>query len=173
MDFKPYIREISDWPVAGVSFKDITTLLENHSIFKCVIDEMIEPFSRTKIDKVVAIDARGFLFAAPIAYKIGCGLSLVRKEGKLPYKTIKESYQKEYGFDTLAIHEDSIKKGEKVLIVDDLMATGGSLVTAATLVERLGGEVIGISCVINLPFLGGSKRLSKYKQKWLVSYDEE
>lgn len=173
MDIKPYIREVPDWPIKGVNFKDITTLLQDPQLFKYVVDEMIEPFKDIKIDKIVAIDARGFLFATPIAYKIGCGVSLVRKEGKLPYKTIKESYEKEYGLDVLAMHEDTVKKGEKVLIVDDLLATGGTLEATVKMIERLGGEVIGISCVVDLPFLGGSKKLANYNVKWMVSYDEE
>ncbi len=173
MDIKPYIREVPDWPIEGVSFKDITTLLQDPKLFTYVVDEMIEPFKNIEIDKVVAIDARGFLLATPIAYKIGCGVSLVRKEGKLPYRTIKESYQKEYGLDVLAMHEDTIAKGEKVLIVDDLLATGGTIEATIKMIERLGGEVVGASFIIDLPFCGGSKKLTKYNMKWLVSYDEE
>ena len=173
MDIKPYIREVPDWPIKGVSFKDITTLLQDYNLFKYVVDEMIEPFKDTKIDKIVGIDARGFLLATPIAYKIGCGVSLVRKDGKLPYKTIKESYEKEYGLDVLAMHEDTIQKGEKVLLVDDLLATGGTVEATIKMIERLGGEVIGASFIVDLPFLGGSEKLSEYNLKWLVSYDEE
>jgi adenine phosphoribosyltransferase len=173
MDLKPFIREVSDWPIKGVSFKDITTLLQDARLFKYVVDEMIEPFKDTKIDKIVGIDARGFLMATPIAYKIGCGVSLVRKEGKLPYKTIQESYEKEYGLDTLAMHEDTIQKGEKVLLVDDLLATGGTVEASIKMIERLGGEVVGASFIVDLPFLGGSQRLSKYNLNWLVSYDCE
>ncbi len=173
MDLKPFIREVSDWPIKGVSFKDITTLLQDSRLFKYVVDEMIEPFKDTKIDKIVGIDARGFLMATPIAYKIGCGVSLVRKEGKLPYKTIQESYEKEYGLDTLAMHEDTIQMGEKVLLVDDLLATGGTVEASIKMIERLGGEVVGASFIIDLPFLGGSQKLSKYNLNWLVSYDCE
>jgi adenine phosphoribosyltransferase len=173
MDLKPFIREVSDWPIKGVSFKDITTLLQDARLFKYVVDEMIEPFKGTKIDKIVGIDARGFLMATPIAYKIGCGVSLVRKEGKLPYKTIQESYEKEYGLDTLAMHEDTIQMGEKVLLVDDLLATGGTVEASIKMIERLGGEVVGASFIIDLPFLGGSQKLSKYNLNWLVSYDCE
>jgi adenine phosphoribosyltransferase len=173
MDLKSHIREIPDWPIKGVNFKDITTILQDSKIFRYVIDKMVLPFSNQKIDKVVAIDARGFLLATPIAYKIKSGVCLVRKNGKLPYKTIKESYQKEYGPDTSTIHADTIKKGEKVLIVDDLLATGGTIEATIKLVERLGGEVIGISFIINLPFLNGSEKLKNYKLNWLVSYDSE
>ena len=173
MDIKPFIREVPDWPIKGVNFKDITTLLLDHKLLKYVVDEMIKPFNDMKIDKIVAIDARGFLLATPIAYNIGCGVSLVRKEGKLPYKTIQESYQKEYGVDVLTMHEDSIQKGEKVLVVDDLLATGGTVEATIKMIERLGGIVIGASFIVDLPFLGGSAKLSKYKLNCLVSYDGE
>ncbi|NLO49120.1 MAG: adenine phosphoribosyltransferase [Clostridiales bacterium] len=173
MDLKPHIRTVPDWPIPGVNFIDITTLLQDAALFKYVVDEMTKPFEYSKIDKVVGIDARGFLLATPIAYSIGCGVSIVRKEGKLPYKTIKESYQKEYGLDVLTMHEDTIKKGEKILIVDDLLATGGTVEATIKMIERLGGEIIGGSFLINLKFLGGSKKLSDYRLKWLVEYDEE
>lgn len=173
MDIKPFIREVPDWPIKGVSFKDITTLLQDPKLLKYVVDAMAKPFKDKKIDKIVAIDARGFLLATPIAYNFGCGVSLVRKEGKLPYKTIKESYAKEYGVDTLCMHEDTIKKGEKVLIVDDLCATGGTVDAAIKMIERLGGEIVGCSFIVDLPFLGGSGKLSNYKLNWLVSYDGE
>ena len=173
MDLKSKIREVPDWPIKGVNFKDITTILEDPEAFRYLIDEMAGQFAGEKIDKVVAIDARGFLLATPIAYKIGAGVCLIRKKGKLPYKTIEASYEKEYGPDTLIMHEDTIKKGERVLIVDDLLATGGTLEAAVKLVEKLGGEIVGINLVIDLPFLGGSKKLEKYNLKWLVSYDKE
>lgn len=173
MDLKLKIREVPNWPVEGVNFKDITTLLQNFEVFKYVIDKMSEPFLNKKIDKVVAIDARGFLLATPVAYKIKSGVCLVRKKGKLPFKTIEECYQKEYGPDILTIHEDTIKKGEKVLIIDDILATGGTVEATIKLIERLGGEIAGISFVVNLPFLGGSKKLNNYNLNWLVDYDSE
>ena len=173
MDLKSKIREIPDWPIKGVNFKDITTLLQDKKMFKYVIDEMVRPYKAVKIDKVVAIDARGFLLASPIAYKLGCGVCLVRKQGKLPYKTIKQTYQKEYGPDTITMHQDTINKGENILIVDDLIATGGTMKATVHLVEKLGGKIVGISLIIDLPFLGGSKKLNKYKLNWLVSYDSE
>ena len=173
MDLKSKIREIPDWPIKGVNFKDITTLLQDGKTFRYVINNLVKPFAKKKIDKVVAIDARGFLLASPVAYKLGCGVSLVRKKGKLPSKTIEEKYDKEYGPDVLTIHEDTIKKGEKVLIVDDLLATGGTIEATIKLVERLGGKIVGICFIIDLPFLGGSKKLDKYKLNWLVSYDSE
>jgi len=173
MDLKPHIREILNWPINGVNFKDITTLLQDAKLFKYVIDEMAKPFLDKSIDKIVAIDARGFLLATPIAYKLDCGVSLVRKKGKLPYKTIEKSYQKEYGPDSLTMHQDTIQPGEKVLIVDDLLATGGTVTAAADLVEELGGKIVGMTFIIDLPFLGGSKKLQKYKLNWLVSYESE
>lgn len=173
MNLKTKIREIRDWPIKGVSFKDITTLLQDGKVLRYVIDKMVQPYKRTKIDKVVAIDARGFLLVSAIAYKLGCGICLIRKQGKLPYKTIKETYQKEYGFDTIAMHQDTIKAGERILMVDDLIATGGTMKAAIRLVERLGGKIVGISYIIDLPFLGGSKKLSHYKLNWLVSYTSQ
>ena len=173
MDLKSKIREIPDWPIKGVSFKDITTLLQDGKTFQYIVDKLLEPFLKEKIDKVVAIDARGFLLASPIAYKIGCGVCLVRKKGKLPHKVIEEKYDKEYGPDVLTMHKDTIKKGERILIVDDLIATGGTVEATIKLVERLGGEVIGISFIIDLPFLGGSKKLENYKLNCLIKYDSE
>lgn len=173
MKLKRQIREIPDWPIKGVNFKDITTLLQDGKIFRYVIDRMLAHYQRAEISKVVAIDTRGFLLATPIAYKLGVGVCLVRKKGKLPYKTIEEKYQKEYGLDILAMHKDTVKSGDRVLIVDDLMATGGTMTATVKLVERLGGEIVGISFIIDLPFLGGSKKLAKYKLNWLVSYEAE
>lgn len=173
MNLKSKVREIPDWPIKGVNFKDITTLLQDGKTFRYVIKKLTEPFLKEKIDIVVAIDARGFLLATPVAYKLGCGVCLIRKKGKLPYKTLEEKYEKEYGPDVLTIHEDAINKGDKVLIVDDLLATGGTISATVKLVERLGGEIIGISFIIDLPFLGGSKKLRKYKLHWLVSYEKE
>lgn len=173
MNLKKYIREVPNWPQKGINFKDITTLLQNPDLFRLTINEMAKPFTNKKIDKVVAIDARGFLLAAPVAYKIKAGLCLVRKKGKLPFKTIEEYYEKEYGKDILAIHSDAIKRGEKVLIIDDLLATGGTAIATVRLVEKLGGKIIGMSFIIDLPFLGGSTELKKYKLNFLVTYDKE
>lgn len=173
MDLKSKIREVPDWPIPGVNFKDITTLLEDGETFRYVIDKMLEPFKNQPIDKIVVLDARGFLLGTPLAYNLGVGVCLVRKKGKLPYKTVEASYMKEYGADTVCMHEDTVKPGERVLIVDDLLATGGTLGAAVELVEKLGGEIIGISVIIDLPFLGGSKKFKKYNLKCLVSYDNE
>ncbi|MFC1626938.1 adenine phosphoribosyltransferase [Patescibacteria group bacterium] len=171
MNFKKQIREIPNWPIQGVRFYDFTTLLQNKNGLKQVVDELCKPYKNKKIDKIVAIDARGFLLATPMAYKLKTGVCLVRKKGKLPYKTIKASYKKEYGIDTLTMHKDTIKPNERVLIVDDLIATGGTMQATVRLVEKLKGKIVGIACIIDLPFFGGSKKLSKYKQHFLVSYE--
>ena len=173
MDFKPKIREVPDWPIDGVNFKDITTLLQDGETFRAVIDAMAAPFANEKIDKIVVLDARGFLLGTPIAYNRGIGVCLVRKKGKLPFKTVEASYKKEYGPDTVCMHEDTVKPGERVLIVDDLLATGGTLGASIELVEKLGGVIVGVSLIVDLTFLGGSKKFSKYNLKWLVSYDHE
>ncbi len=173
MDLKKYIREVPNHPKPGVNFYDITTLLENKGVLKYIIDKMCESCVDKKIDRIVAIDARGFLLAGAMAYKLGVGVSLVRKKGKLPYKTRKREYALEYGSDVIEIHEDAIKPDARILIVDDLIATGGTLKAACELVEELGGEIIGISCIIDLSFLGGSKKLQKYNLDYLVSYNSE
>lgn len=173
MDLKSKIREIPDWPKVGVNFKDITTLLEDKEAFRYVVDKLAEPYAGKGIDKVVGIDARGFLLASAIAYKLGAGVSIVRKKGKLPHKTIARDYTLEYASNTIEMHEDTIKPGEKVVIVDDLVATGGTIEATAQLVEQMGGKIEGISFIIDLPFLGGSKKIEKYKTHYLVSYDHE
>ena len=173
MNLKDYIREVPDWPIKGVNFKDITTLLQDPKLFRYTIDQMTKPFLNKKIDKIVVIDARGFLLGSAIAYNLNCGLSLVRKKGKLPSQTIEESYVKEYGPDTLCMHQDTIKQGENVLVVDDLLATGGTLEATTKMIERLGGNVVGISLIIDLPYCGGSQKLKRYNIRSLVSYDSE
>ncbi len=173
MDLKKHIREVPNWPINGVNFKDITTILQDPITFKYTIDEMIKPYIGQKIDKIVAIDARGFLFATPMAYQLNSGVSLVRKKGKLPSITIEEEYQKEYGPDILTMHQDAILPGEKVVVVDDILATGGTMEASINMIEKLGGEVVGCSFVIDLPFLGGSEKLKKYPLNFLVSYDSE
>jgi adenine phosphoribosyltransferase len=172
VNLKSQIREIPDWPKKGINFKDITPLLQDPVTFRQAVNKLAEPFAG-KVDKVVGIDARGFLLAAPVAYKLKAGLCLVRKKDKLPFRTFEETYLKEYGEDILAIHCDTIEAGEKVLIVDDVLATGGTMSAAVTLVEKLGGKVAGISILIDLPFLGGSRKLKKYTINSLISYDHE
>lgn len=173
MNLKQHIREIPDWPKTGVSFKDITTLLEDKKIFKYIIDKMCQPYIGQQVDKIVGIDARGFLLASAMAYKLNAGISIVRKKGKLPYKTKSRDYTLEYASETVEMHEDTIKRGEKVVVIDDLVATGGTLKATCELVEDMGGEILGISYIIDLPYLGGSKKLEKYDLHYLVSYESE
>lgn len=173
MDLKSAIRSIPDWPKKGIVFRDITTLIQNAEAFGECCDRLYEHCKEMKIDKVAGIDARGFLFASVVAYKLGLGVITVRKKGKLPFKTISESYSLEYGENTIEIHEDALKKGESILIIDDLLATGGTVKAAANLIERLGGSVAGCAFVIELPDLHGKKALEKYELFSLVSFEGE
>lgn len=170
MDIKSKIREVPDWPKPGVSFKDITPLLGDPEGFKEVIDRLAEPYLGQKIDKVVGIDARGFIFAAAMAYKLGAGLAIVRKKGKLPWKTIGTDYALEYAANSIEMHEDSVLPGENVLIVDDVLATGGTMEATVGLVNKLGGDIVGISFVIELGFLDGRKKLGDNKIYSLLNY---
>lgn len=173
-DLKKYIREVPDWPKMGINFKDITTSLENKEVFQEIINQLCEPYKNKKIDKIVGIDARGFLLAGAMAYKLKTGLSIVRKKGKLPYKTKSKEYDLEYASETIEMHEDTIKKGEKVVIVDDLVATGGTILATIELVEELGGEIVGVNTIIDLPFLKGSEKIkNKYNFNYLIKYDGE
>lgn len=170
MDLKSKVRNIQDWPKPGVNFKDITPLLQDAAAFKQTIDELAAPYQGKKIDVVVAIDARGFLLATAVAYKLGAGVALVRKNGKLPYKTISESYDLEYGSNVVEMHEDAVAPGQKVLMVDDVLATGGTMAAAVKMVKKLGGEIIGISFLIGLSFLNGKDKLKGYEVRELISY---
>ena|SRR3989338_4522126 len=175
MDLKSKIREIPDWPKPGINFKDITTLLEDKQAFRQAVDELAAPFFGQKIDKVVGIDARGFLLAAPVAYKLNIGLAIVRKKGKLPSRCIEIEYTLEYASNIIETHDDTIKPGENVILIDDLCATGGTALAACELIERLGGTVLGVSFLIDLPFLGGSKKIKErgIEVRSLVEYDAE
>lgn len=170
MDLRQYIREIPDWPKKGVSFKDITPLLEDGSAFRRAVDRLAKEVKGKNIDKIVGIEARGFIFAAALAYKLKAGLLIARKKGKLPRKTICEQYCLEYGTDTLEMHEDSVKKGERVLIVDDVLATGETAKAVVAMVEKLGGKVAGLEFVIELKNLGGREKLAEYPVFSLISY---
>jgi len=169
------IRRVSNFPKKGVLFYDITTVLEDKDAWRQLIDELCRPYMNQKIDKIVGIDARGFLLAAAMGYKLNTGISLIRKKGKLPYKTKQVKYEKEYGYDTIEIHMDTIKPGEKVLMVDDLLATGGTMLASISLVEQMQGKIIGIELAINLSFLPGLKKLQTkgYPIHYLISYDSE
>ena len=170
MELKDYIRNIQDYPKKGILFRDITTLLQNKDAFKYAIDKMAEQISSEKIDYIVGAESRGFLIGSALAYKLNSGFIPVRKKGKLPYKTISEEYALEYGTDTLYMHEDAIKKGERVLIVDDLIATGGTALAMIKMVERLEGIVVGSSFLIELKELNGRKEIEKYPVNVLIQY---
>jgi adenine phosphoribosyltransferase len=154
------IRDVPDFPKPGVIFKDITTLVSNPTAFKATIDAFTRRYRRKKIDKVLAIESRGFIFGGAVAYGLGAGFQIVRKPGKLPYKTRRASYELEYGVDTLEIHEDAVSPGERILLFDDVLATGGTMAAVATLVEELGGAVVECAFVIELDFLKGRDKLT-------------
>jgi adenine phosphoribosyltransferase len=170
MELEKIIRDVPDFPKQGIIFKDITTLLQDGEAFRQALNLMLKKYLDAKINKVLGIEARGFIFGGVLAYKLGCGFVPARKPGKLPYRTIREEYTLEYGINALEIHEDSIKPGEKVLIVDDLLATGGTALAAAKLAEKLGGEVVGIEFLIELGFLHGREKLAKYPVSSLITY---
>ena len=159
MDFKTVIRTIPDYPKPGIMFRDITTLLGHPRAFRRAVDEMVQPHCGAKIDKVAGLEARGFILGGAVAHQLGVGFVPVRKKGKLPFSVIGEDYQLEYGTDRVEIHTDAIAKGDQVLLVDDLIATGGTALAGINLLERAGAKVIGCSFVIDLPELGGADRL--------------
>lgn len=169
-DFRALIRDIPDFPKPGILFKDITPLLKHPEAFRDVIEAFAERFPSSEVDVVATVDARGFLFGGALAYRLNRGLVPLRKPGKLPYRTVEQEYALEYGTDALAIHEDAFEKGARVLIVDDVMATGGTLAAAAQLVERLGGQVVGIAVLVELSFLRPRERLGNYPVLALVPY---
>jgi adenine phosphoribosyltransferase len=168
--FRGLIRDVPDFPKPGIVFKDITPLLADEVAFSTVIDIIVVNFGRGTVDKVVGIEARGFIVASPVAYHFGAGFVPVRKAGKLPWNSEAETYELEYGTETLEIHRDGLAPGERVLIVDDVLATGGTAAATANLVERLGGKVVGIACIIELAFLGGREKLKDYEFLSLLSY---
>ncbi|MGB5912065.1 MAG: adenine phosphoribosyltransferase [Promethearchaeia archaeon] len=150
MDLEQYIRNVPDWPKPGIQFKDVSTLCKAHAPFKESCDRIINHYKGKEITKVAAIEARGYIWGGVIAYQLDAGFVLIRKPGKLPYKTLSETYELEYGTDTIEMHIDAIEKGEKVLLFDDLLATGGTAKAACSLIERSGGTVVGIAFVIEL-----------------------
>ena len=164
------IRYVPDFPQVGIVFKDITPLLADESGFSTVIDMIVVHFGRGNVDKVVGIEARGFILSSPVAYHFGAGFVPVRKAGKLPWETEAEEYELEYGTEILEIHRDAFQPGERVLIVDDVLATGGTAKATATLVERLGAKVIGLAFLVELGFLGGRKQLEGYDFYSLLTY---
>ena len=170
---KSKVRSIPDWPIKGVIFRDITTLLLDPPAFKKICTIFYDRYVNAKIDKIVGIDARGFLFGSVLAYKLDIGMIPIRKNGKLPYNTISESYTLEYGEEIIEIHEDAIQKGERVVVIDDLMATGGTISAAANLVEKLGGEIIECSFVLELPDLNGREKLGSRNVFSIVEFEGE
>ncbi len=167
---KELIRNIPDFPKEGINFKDITPLLGDAAAFRTVIDALAERHSGKKIDKIVSVEARGFFFGSALSYKIGAGIVPVRKPGKLPYETANASYDLEYGSDTLEIHKDAVKKDENVLIIDDLLATGGTIGAVCELVENLGGNIIEIDFIIELAFLEGRIKLGQRPVFSLITF---
>ena len=172
-DIKDYIRTIPNFPKEGILFRDITTVIQNPEGFKLAIDMMQESLADVDFDMLLGAESRGFLFAAPIAYNLGKAMTLARKKGKLPAETVSVDYDLEYGVATLEIHKDAIKPGQKVVIIDDLIATGGTVEAAARLVEELGGEVVKMLFLIELPELGGRAKLAKYDVASAVCFDGE
>lgn len=170
MNYTELIRDVPDFPVPGILFRDITTLLKEGPAFQSVIDRLCERLGTVKVDKVVAIESRGFIFGAPIAYKLGVGFVPVRKLGKLPADTISAEYDLEYGTNTVEMHRDAIKPGENVVIVDDLLATGGTTRATIELVEQLGGEISALAFLIELTELGAREYLEDYKIITLIRY---
>ncbi|HAM95875.1 MAG: Adenine phosphoribosyltransferase [Candidatus Azambacteria bacterium GW2011_GWB2_46_37] len=167
---KQKIREILDFPTPGIKFKDITPLLEDPESFKEAIDGLVDFFRDIKINKVVGIDARGFLLASAVAYLLNAGMVIVRKKGKLPHQTIVREHDLEYGRGTLEIHVDAIKKGERVLVIDDVLATGGTADAAVKLVEHLGGDVVGLGFLLELSYFPGREKLKNYNINSLIIY---
>jgi adenine phosphoribosyltransferase len=165
-----YIRNIPNWPKRGIVFKDITPLLADRKAFSRAVKQLCKTFAKSKIDYVAAVEARGFIFGAAVAQKLGAGFIPIRKKGKLPSKTERITYDLEYGKDTLEVHRDAIKKGARVLMVDDLLATGGTMAAACRLIERIGGKVVGIAFLIELSGLAGRAKLGKYDIKAIITY---
>ncbi len=173
VDFKRKIRDIRDFPKKGIVFRDITTLLQDPDAFAESVRALEALLDGRKIDKVVCIESRGFLFGAPLALRLGVGVVPLRKPGKLPGEVLREEYSLEYGTDALEMHRDAVRKGERAVIVDDLLATGGTAAAAARLVEAAGGEVDSLLFLVELDFLGGRKLLEKRDVLTLVRYDSE
>jgi adenine phosphoribosyltransferase len=169
-DLKAYIREVPDFPKPGILFYDITTLLQNPVGLRTTVDRFSAMFADRRIDKVVGIESRGFMFGPSVAYDLNAGFVPVRKPGKLPWEKVRETYDLEYGTDTVEMHRDAVKEGEQVLIVDDLVATGGTALAAAKLVESLGGVVAGMGFIVELTFLPGRQKLDGYKVESLIQY---
>lgn len=173
VNLKKYIRSIRDFPIKGIMFRDITTLLKEPAAIKETLNQLLSFTNDIKVDRVIGIESRGFIFGAMLANELKAGFVPVRKPGKLPAETESQTYQLEYGLDKIEIHKDAIQPGDKVLIHDDLLATGGTAEATCKLVEKLGGEVVQLLFLIELSFLNGREKLRKYKINSLTSYDDE
>ena len=172
MDLSQHIRNVPDFPVAGIQFKDITTLLQDPVPFAASVEALLEHYQEDEIDVVVGIESRGFIWGAILAYELGVGFVPVRKPGKLPAETIRAEYTLEYGTNALEMHKDAIQPGQRVLVVDDLLATGGTAKATCELVEQLDGEVVGVVFLIELTFLNGREKLTEYDVLALIPMDE-
>jgi adenine phosphoribosyltransferase len=170
-ELRTKIRDIKDFPTEGILFKDITTLLKDAPAFRGVVDRLAERYQQERVEVVVAVESRGFIFGGALAHQLHAGFVPVRKLGKLPGKTIEVEYELEYGRDALAIHEDAIRPGQRVLAVDDLLATGGTMSATLRLIEQLGGHVVGVAFLIELAFLHGREKLKHYPLHSLIVYD--
>lgn len=162
MELEKYIRDVPDFPQKGIIFKDITTLIKDKNAFKYVVDQIAGKYADQGVQKIVGIESRGFIFGGVVAYQLGCGFVPARKPGKLPAQSIREDYTLEYGSNSLEMHTDAIEPNEKVVIVDDLLATGGTALAVARLVERLKGQIIGMEFLIELDFLNGREKIRNY-----------
>ena len=169
-DLRSHVRDIADYPTEGVTFRDITPLLGNAAAFAAAIDGLVEGFAHVEVDRVVGVESRGFIFGAPVACRLGAGFVPVRKPGKLPWAVAREEYELEYGTDKLEIHRDAIHPGERILIVDDVLATGGTAAATASLVETLGGQIAGLAFLLELDNLNGRSRLGERPIRSLLHY---
>ena len=172
MDLAQFIRNVPDFPIEGIQFKDITTLLKDPIPFSASVETLLDHYGDEEIDVVVGVESRGFIWGAILAYELGVGFVPVRKPGKLPAETVRAEYTLEYGTNALEMHRDAIQPGQKALVIDDLLATGGTAKATCELVEQLGGEVVGIAFLIELTFLNGRAKLTDYDVLALVSMDE-
>ena len=170
IDLKRHIRSISDWPKKGILFRDITPLLADPKAFAAAVDALCAGFTGVGIEYVAAVEARGFIFGAAVAEKLGAGFVPIRKKGKLPFETESITYDLEYGTDTLEVHSDAVKNQAKVLMVDDLLATGGTMASACKLIEKIGGQVVGVVFLIELTALRGREKIIYYNVKSILSY---
>ena len=172
-DLRSCIRSIPDFPKAGVMFRDITPLLLDPAAFEEALRRMAEPYAQGEVDVVVGAESRGFIFAAPIALRLGAGFVPIRKKGKLPARTLSTTYDLEYGTDTVEMHTDAVRRGSRVLMVDDLLATGGTMAASCQMVEKAGGRIVGVEFLIELAFLGGRARLEGYPVRSQIVYEDE